>query len=349
MDDPHQLLDDLIRRNLPSGMPDADRPARYSDDTLALRFTDRHGGDLRYVAVWGRWLIWNGRRWASDETQRAVELAREVGREASIEVLAGKGSMRLAASVASAKTIGAIERLARADHRHAATVDEWDRDHWLVNTPDETIDLRTGKGRAHHRDDRITKMTTVAPGGACPLWLSVLDRIFKGDAELIAFVQRMFGYTLTGSIRDHALFFLHGSGGNGKGVLLNTWSSILGDYAATAAMETFTASQGERHPTDLAMLGGARVVMAQETEEGQRWAEARIKALTGGDPISARFMRQDFFTFTPNFKLVIAGNHKPSLRSVDEAVKRRFNLIPFTETIPEAECDPKLAEKLREE
>lgn len=349
MDDPHQLLDDLIRRNLSSGMPDADRPARYSDDTLALGFTERHGSDLRYVAVWGRWLIWNGRRWASDETQRAVELAREVGREASIEVLAGKGSMRLAASVASAKTIGAIERLARADHRHAATVDEWDRDPWLVNTPDETIDLRTGKGRAHHRDDRITKMTTVAPGGACPLWLSVLDRIFKGDAELIAFVQRMFGYTLTGSIRDHALFFLHGSGGNGKGVLLNTWSSILGDYAVTAAMETFTASQGERHPTDLAMLRGARVVMAQETEEGQRWAEARIKALTGGDPISVRFMRQDFFTFTPNFKLVIAGNHKPSLRSVDEAVKRRFNLIPFTETIPEAERDPKLAEKLREE
>lgn len=164
MDDPHQILDDLIRRNLPSGMPDADRPARYSDDTLALGFTERHGSDLRYVAVWGRWLIWNGRRWASDETQRAVELAREVGREASIEVLAGKGSMRLAASVASAKTIGAIERLARADHRHAATVDEWDRDPWLLNTPDETIDLRTGKGRAHDRDDRITKMTAVQLG-----------------------------------------------------------------------------------------------------------------------------------------------------------------------------------------
>ena len=256
MDDPHQLLDDLIRRNLPSGMPDADRPARYADDTLALGFTERHGSDLRYVAVWGRWLIWNGRRWASDETQRAVELAREVGRDASVEVLAGKGSMRLAASVASAKTIGAIERLARADHRHAATVDEWDCDPWLLNTPDETIDLRTGMGRPHDRGDRITKMTTVAPAGACPLWLSVLNRIFKGDAELIAFVQRMFGYTLTGSIRDHALFFLHGSGGNGKGVLLNTWSSILGDYAVTAAMETFTASQGERHPTDLAMLRG---------------------------------------------------------------------------------------------
>ncbi len=159
-----------IRRNLPSGMPDADRPARYSDDMLALGFTERHGSDLRSVAVWGRWLIWNGRRWASDATQRAVELARDVGREASIDVLAGQGSMRLAASAASAKTIGAIERLARADHRHAATVDEWDRDRWLVNTPDTTIDLRTGKGRAHDRDDRITKTTAVAPGGA---WLRI--------------------------------------------------------------------------------------------------------------------------------------------------------------------------------
>jgi putative DNA primase/helicase len=156
----------------------------------------------------------------------------------------------------------------------------------------------------------------------------------------------MLSYSLTGSIRDHALFFLYGTGGNGKGVFLNTWASILGDYAKVAAMETFTVSHGDRHPTDLAMLRGARAVIAQETEEGQRWAESRIKALTGGDPISARFMRQDFFTFTPAFKLMIAGNHKPSLRSVDEAVKRRFNLVPFTVTIPKAERDPKLPEKL---
>src|SRR5690606_19855947 len=103
----------------------------------------------------------------------------------------------------------------------------------------------------------------------------------------------------------------------------------------------------ERHPTDLAMLRGARVVIAQETEDGQRWAESRIKALTGGDPISARLMRQDFFTFEPVFKLMIAGNHRPSLRNVDEAVRRRFNLVPFEVTIPREERDPNLPEKLR--
>ncbi|NCB32169.1 MAG: hypothetical protein EOM66_12285 [Clostridia bacterium] len=114
-------------------------------------------------------------------------------------------------------------------------------------------------------------------------------------------------------------------------------------------METFTASTGDRHPTDLAMLRGARLVTAQETEEGRQWAESRIKSLTGGDPITARFMRQDFFTFTPQFKLIIAGNHKPGLRNVDEAMRRRFHLIPFTVTIPKEERDPALPEKLRAE
>ena len=345
MADLHALLDELIARGGDADCAD-DRPAAYCDDALALRFTGRHEHELRFVNLWGRWLIWNGQRWEIDETQRALDLARHVGREASAEIIDAKGPPKLAASVASAKTVAAIERLARADRRHASVTDEWDADPWLLNTPGGTVDLSTGKMRPHARADRITKITAVAPGGECPTWLAFLDRVFASDQALIAFARRMLGYSLTGSIRDHALFFLYGTGGNGKGVFLNTWASILGDYAKVAAMETFTASHGDRHPTDLAMLRGARAVIAQETEEGQRWAESRIKALTGGDPISARFMRQDFFTFTPAFKLMIAGNHKPSLRSVDEAIKRRFNLVPFTVTIPKAERDPNLPEKL---
>src|SRR5262249_9400947 len=147
----------------------------------------------------------------------------------------------------------------------------------------------------------------------------------------------------------HALFFLHGLGANGKSVFLNTVSGILGDYHRAAPIETFTASRSDRHPTELAMLRGARLVTATETEEGRHWAEARIKALTGGDPISARFMHQDFFEFIPKFKLMIAGNHKPSLRSVDEAIRRRFNLVPFSVTIPAEERDETLAERLRTE
>ena len=143
--------------------------------------------------------------------------------------------------------------------------------------------------------------------------------------------------------------FGFGTGANGKGTFLNTLTGILKGYATVAPMETFTASPTDRHPTDLAMLRAARLVTAQETEEGRRWAESRIKVLTGGDPITARFMRQDFFTFTPQFKLFITGNHKPGLRGVDEAIRRRLNLVPFTITIPVAERDPELSEKLRAE
>jgi len=148
---------------------------------------------------------------------------------------------------------------------------------------------------------------------------------------------------------EHALFFLYGLGANGKSVYLNTLSGIMGEYHRTAPIETFTASAHDRHPTDLAGLRGARFVTATETEEGRRWAESRIKQMTGGDKIAARFMRGDFFEFSPQFKLVIAGNHQPGLRSVDEAIRRRFNLIPFTVHIPPEERDEKLAERLKQE
>jgi putative DNA primase/helicase len=179
--------------------------------------------------------------------------------------------------------------------------------------------------------------------------MQFLDEITGRDAELQAYLQRVAGYCLTGLTIEHVMFFCHGSGANGKGVFLNTLAGIWGDYAVTAPMETIVSSRNERHPTDVAMLRGARLVIAQEIEPGRRWAESKIKSLTGGDSISARFMRQDFFTFTPQFKLLIAGNHKPSFRGVDEAIRRRFQLIPFNVTIPPAERDPHLFETLRGE
>jgi putative DNA primase/helicase len=205
--------------------------------------------------------------------------------------------------------------------------------------------------RAARPSDYMTKITAVGPDDNCPtpLWLTFLARVTDNNEELQLYLQRMCGYCLTGSVREHAMFFLYGKGANGKGVFTQTIGAIMGDYHQAAPMETFVVSQGERHPTDLAMLRGARLVTASETEEGRRWAEAKIKQLTGGDPITARFMRQDFFTYDPQFKLVIAGNHKPSLRSVDEAVRRRLNLIPFTVTIPLHERDPRLTEKLKAE
>ena len=342
----------IIAGAIGRGFDAAKRPAvsapeegHFSDDALAARFTGAHAGTLRYVSPWGKWLIWNGAVWTFDTTMKVFDLARAICRQAAAET----GKPSLAAAIASAKTVAAIERLAKADRAHAATIDQWDSDPWLLNTPGGAVDLRTGKSRPHRPEDYCTKITATPPGGECPLWHQFLARITGDDGALQDFLMRAAGYCLTGSTREHALFFGHGTGGNGKSVFVNTLTAIMGGYAATAPMETFVATSSDRHPTELAALRGARLVTAQETEEGRAWAEAKIKALTGGDPITARFMRRDFFTFTPQFKLFAAGNHRPGLRGVDEAIKRRLHLIPFSVSIPAAERDPELMEKLKAE
>jgi putative DNA primase/helicase len=326
---------------------DGRRPPKFTDDALALRFAERHATSLRYVASLGKWFLWHGQRWEIDNTLVARHRAREVCRAVSAEC----NQAKVAKLIASAKTISAVERLAQADRSIAAIVDEWDADPWILNTPGGTIDLRAGTQWRHRPEDRLTKITGVAPDTSCPtpVWDAFLSRITDNQPELVHYLQRVAGYSLTGSTQEHALFFLYGLGANGKTTFINAITACAGDYHRTAPIETFTALPVDRHPTDLAGLRGARLVTAIETEEGRRWAESRIKSLTGGDKISARFMRQDFFEFTPQFKLIIAGNHKPGLRSVDEAIRRRFNLIPFTVTIPPDERDEALPEKLRAE
>jgi putative DNA primase/helicase len=319
-----------------------------SDDYLALVFAAQHEQDLRFVPVWGKWLRWDGTRWKEDTTLAAFDLARKVVRVHAIDLAErGCNNPNAPKNLASAKTVAAVEKLARADQHLACATDIWDRDPWLLNTPGGVADLRTGDTRPHDRSLHMRKITTVAPGGDCPRWLEFLDKITAGNDGLAAFLQRIAGYSLTGITHEHAMFFGYGTGGNGKGVFLNTLTGIWGDYAAVAPAETFLVSRSERHPTDVAMLRGVRFVTAQEIEDGQQWAESKIKSLTGGDPITARFMRQDFFTYVPEFKLFVAGNHKPSLRTVDPAVRRRLNLLPFTVQIPNAEQDRELPEKLK--
>jgi len=323
------------------------REKPFSDDALALRFIDHHMDTLRYVPSLGKWLRWDGKRWCFDERLIAHDRMRKVCRAAAAEC----NQPKLAKLIASNKTAAAAERFARSDQRIIATVDELDADQWLLNTPGGTINLRTMEEWPHRQSDLLTKITGVAPDASCrtPVWDAFLARVTDNQPELSAYLQRMAGYSLSGSTQEHGLFFLYGLGANGKTTFLNAITACAGDYHRTAPIETFTASSVDRHPTDLAGLRGARLVTAIETEEGRRWAESRIKSLTGGDKISARFMRQDFFEYTPQFKLIIAGNHKLGLKSVDEAIRRRFNLIPFTVTIPPDERDEALPEKLKTE
>jgi putative DNA primase/helicase len=339
------MVVDMMRRYPPGDLDGSIVPPQYADDSLALKFTAKHGENLRYTSAMGRWSKWTGNRWERDETLAVFDLARDTCREEGIAC----EDKRIGARIASAQTVSAVERLARADRRHAATVEQWDVDPWVLNTPGGLVDLRTGGSRPSRREDYLTKLTAVAPRGDCAIWRKFLERVTDGKQELVDFLQRMCGYALTGVTREHAMFFLFGTGANGKSVFLNTMLGVFGDYAKTAPIETFIDSKNQAHPTDVASLQGARLVTAVETEDGRRWAESKLKALTGGDRIAARYMRQDFFEFSPAFKLVVAGNHKPGLRSVDEAIKRRFNLVPFTVTILAAERDPELAEKLKAE
>jgi P4 family phage/plasmid primase-like protien len=209
--------------------------------------------------------------------------------------------------------------------------------------------------REQRREDYCTKAVTVDTdlNADCPIWKKFLLRAMGGDQSMVDYLQRVAGYCCTGITDEHVVFFCYGTGANGKstfsGVLLGILGVAPAGYAAVAPISTFTASHNDQHPTDLAMLRAVRLVVAQETEEGRAWAISKIKMMTGGDPITARFMRQDFFTYIPQFKVMILGNHKPTLNHVDEATRRRFHLIPFTVTIPEAERDPKLPEKLKAE
>jgi putative DNA primase/helicase len=244
---------------------------------------------------------------------------------------------------------GGVERFARVDPSFVVTSKDWDADEMMLGTPRGTVDLRTGVLRSSDPADGITKTTAVAPSETadCPLWLHFLSEATNADGELIRFIQQWCGYCLTGDTSEHVFVFIYGSGGNGKGVWLDTVSEILGEYHRPTAMETFTASKFDRHPTELAALRGARMVSASETERGRRWAESRIKQLTGGDLVSARFMHRDFFDYRPTFKPNIIGNHQPQLHNVDDAMRRRLRMIPFLHRPPLK--DTRLREKLRAE
>jgi putative DNA primase/helicase len=301
----------------------------FSEEALALLFAERHADRLRFVARRNQWFAWDGTRWRLDETRKVFSLAREVCREVAI----GCNSPTERKRIASAKTRAAVVALAAEDRRLVATIDQWDADPWLLNTPDGVVDLRTGELREHQLEDYMTKQAAVSPKGDCPLWKKFLGEITGGNKDLQSYLQRVAGYCLTGVTREQELFFFYGTGNNGKGVWVSTISGIIQDYHRVTPIETFTVSQSERHPTDLAGLMGARLVTSAETEQGRRWSEARIKELTGGDKISARFMHQDFFDFFPQFKLLFSGNHMPTLRTVNKAITRRFNRIPFAVTI----------------
>lgn len=321
---------------LSNGQPQGNQ--QLSEDRFAREFTERHGETIRFCHTSGKWFLFNGNHWVGDDTKQVSNLIRVIIRELSVG----------AASFSKSAVVNGTENLAKNDRAHAVTAEFWDAHSYLLGTPSGTVDLKTGNLRPSCSKDAITKVTACAPEEGNPdTWLRFLDDATGNDPSMVRYLQQICGYALTGDTKEHALFFVHGHGGNGKSVFLNTVAGILADYATTASMETFTAQKFSQHSTELAMLVGARLVSASETEADRYLAEARIKQLTGGDPITARFMRQDNFTFQPQFKLMIIGNHEPRIRFVDDAIRRRFNVLPFT--FKPQNPDKDLEQKLKSE
>jgi putative DNA primase/helicase len=247
--------------------------------------------------------------------------------------------------------IEAMIELAMSEPGVPILPDELDANAWLLNTESGTVDLRTGEVCDHCREDLITKLAAVRydPKAACPIFEAFMDKIFAGNRRLIKFVQRAVGSSLTSDIREQVIFIVHGCGSNGKSTLADVLLAMLGDYAQQTPTGSLMVKRGEAIPNDMARLKGARLVAAVESDEGRRLSEALVKQLTGGDRIAARFMRAEWFEFKPSFKIWLATNHKPVIRGTDHAIWRRIRLIPFDVTIPDAQQDKRLPEKLREE
>lgn len=328
-------------------------PIEYSDGALASKLARLHVSDIRYVAGGLGWIAWDGVKWAKDSAKRHMTYARSVCSKASNEAMASNmpqaKAERIAARCASYPVIRNVANLAECDPAMQVRVEQLDADLYLLNTRSGVVDLRTGALLPHDRSKLCTKVTSVEVDfdRGCPQWHAFLNEACNNDGELKAYLQRLAGYSATGSTKEHVLAFAHGSGGNGKGTFLGALGAILGDYATVASADVFLASNNQRHSTELAALMGARLVHAQEVDPSRKWDEAKVKSLTGGDKISARFMRQDLFEFEPQFTLVIAGNTRPEITNVDDAMRRRMHLIPF-ETKP-AVKDVDLPDKLKEE
>jgi putative DNA primase/helicase len=333
------------------------KPFARTDLGNAERFVAQHGTDVRWVPAWSKWLLWDESRWRIDETLDVMRLAHDTVRRMYVEVgelpsLDARKDLTKHAvrSEADAKLRAMLDQV-KAQPGIAITPAMLNRDPWLLACENGTIDLRTGQLKAHERDDLMTKVVpcAYAPGAECFRWEAFLSRVLAGNQELIDFVQRAVGYSLTGLTSERALFFLYGSGANGKSTFLEICRALLAGYASQADFTTFLERKGDGPRNDIARLFGARLVTSSEVGEGKKLNESLVKTLTGDETVTARFLHAEFFEFKPAFKLWLAANHKPVIRGTDNAIWDRIRLIPFTVAIPADERDRNLGAALMRE
>lgn len=336
-------------------LPVSNTADEFSDMRIAFTFAVMNAGRLRFSPEFGKWLLYDGKRWTTDNPGGAFPNIKAMIKELYAKVIDGVSDY--AQREAMMKAIIKLEAhprqetiLSAASHipELIVTSCQLDRDPMLLNCLNGTIELKTGTLRRHSADNFITKIVNIEydRDATCPIFLRFLDRIMGGKVELIAYLQRFAGYCLTGLTTEQILLFLYGLGANGKSVLANIFDALLGDFAATAGSDLLMARDKRTATNDIAALRGARLVKVSEFDDGEKLAEAQIKTLTGGDPVTCRHLYQEYFTFIPAFKILLIGNHRPKVRGTDYGIWRRIHFLHFRETIPEEERDPHLQSKL---
>lgn len=319
---------------------------RPTDLWNSENFFKKYEGQLLYCKVWNSWLIYQEGKWQEDKTNKTQELAKKIILDYYVEaskIVDDKVRKRLidqARKSESQRAIRAMTELANSNRTMAIIPDNFDQDIYIFNLKNGTIDLKTLEFREHRPTDMLTKITEIEykPEANCPKWLAFLDKIFEGDKDLIDYLQTALGYSITGNIGEQCLFILYGIGANGKTTFINVIQEILGDYGINTPFDTFLSKgKGSNIPNDLARMRGARFVTAVEAGEGRKFNEAVLKNMSGSDPITARFLRQEYFDFYPECKIWLATNHKPVVKEFSSGFWRKIRLIPFKITIPEEE------------
>jgi putative DNA primase/helicase len=351
MDDNVTHLRPRKKRTRPTFIPD-----EIADTDIAngQRLVARHGENLHFTPERG-WYTWDGKRWAVDDKCIATQrLAKESALSIFDEIRGASDKddrMRHAKKSQSKQSIESAIWCARSEPGIAVRLTDFDADGWLLNVANGTLDLRTGDLKPHRREDLISNLVDIAfdPEAECELWDHFLWQVLNHDLDLYAYVRRFVGYLLVGDVSEQSLHFLFGNGANGKSVFCELLMRLLGEYAAAVSPDLIMLKRHGGIPNDVARLRGIRAAMMNETAQGSKFDEAKLKDLTGGDTLNARFLHQEFFDFRPTHRIVIRGNHKPAIKGTDEGIWRRLRLVPFTVSIPPEAQDRDLLRKLEGE
>jgi len=327
---------------------------QYTDTTNAYRLFAEHGKDIKYNALWKKWLAWNNTHWVTDNGclvhARGLDMIRGIYKELlkTADYRERIDIEKHGMQSESGKRRKTLIEVASWIPELNVSADDLDKDTYLLNVSNGTIDLRTGEIREHRQEDLITRVANVDfdQAAECPSWRKFVMEIMNYNPDLIHFIQNAAGWAITGDTSEQSMFILFGTGANGKSTFLNTIMNILGDYAIATPNETFMKKSGDQQTNDIARLRGTRFVTTTETEQGKRLSEPLIKQITGNDRMTARFLYEEFFNFVPTFKIFMATNHKPMIKGTDHGIWRRIKLIPFTTRIAEEKQDKHLEQKL---